>query len=273
MYTLGITPSENPDLYLGWSICATNNPHITFLFNGQYPISDFIVKLWDNENGRIVDYSDFMVYDQFENEIQFDGSTMFDVSYLKIVFSYPTDSRVLLLSEVSFSNASNLDVLTGSNLTELLLAKYQSNSINSSPSTTTLMPSVSSTTSPKVMSSVSSTTSPKVMSSSNITFQTEPTIIPAGRVGLEQETILYIVIGILGLIVVVLLLIVVVQGMMLFRCYRSSGDREPQFYPERLENDHSDGNGTNSNPMESIRSNEARVTEKPYDLSESQVYL
>ena len=192
----------------------------------------------------------FKVYDQNENLLEFDGENIFNVSFLKIEFSYPTDAMLLLLSEVRFATESNLDLLTGSNIT--LLLSRSGNDTN----TTTV--------------SMTNTTNSTPMQTTTYT-NVNNTDTNKGNL---SENIFLITTCILSVIVIILLIIIVIMTIVLIGCFarKNKEEDETKFYSG---NSNSNGRRSEENTvtMESIKSNEARVGGDNVELSESQIYL
>ena len=252
MQLLGDTPSLSPTEYFGWSVCGTSNPYIILLFNGTYSLVDVIARVWDGEMKDLeVEDDVFKVYDQNDNLLEFDGEKVFNVSFLKIEFSYPTEAMLLLLSEVRFVTESKLNLLTGSNITLLLTG-------NGNDTNTTTVSMTNATTS-------NSTPMQTITYTAVNNTDTDK--------GNLSENIFLIMTCILSVIVIILLIIIVIMAIVLIGCCaRKNREDETKFY-----SGNSNSNGRHSEEyavtMESIKSNDARVGGDNVELSESQVYL
>ena len=243
---LGDTPLLSPEDYFGWSVCGTTNPYIIFLFNGNYSIVDLIAKLWNKDSsGLEVNYNAYKAFDQFGNELKFDGNQVFNVSFLRLEFSFPSESMLLLLSEVSIASESRENVITGTNLTQLLAQKYNDTNGNNNKTNISTVP----------------------ISTSSM--------IPTGKNTTIEGLIFKITTGVLSCIVVLLLIIISVLVLVLISCYRANKQSSSsQFYTGNENDNNSNGREqTDGVTIDSIKSNDARVGGDNLELSESQVYL
>ncbi|KAI6660983.1 hypothetical protein LOD99_13706 [Oopsacas minuta] len=273
--TLGDTPLLSPEEYFGWSVCGTPNPYIILLFNNKYLIVNLITRIWrgDIEDIGAMDNA-FKVYDQNDTLLEFDGENVFNVSFLKIEFSYPTDSMLLLLSEVRIVTENKLDLVTGSNLTQLLVQiSNNTNTITVTMANTTIVTMANTTT----VTMANTTTTVTTTTSTNT--QT-PTPKPAASNATDDTpgsfgNIFVITTGVLSFIVIILLIIIVILAIVLICCFTSKMQKdETKFYNNNENNSNSYGlKRSDEHTMESIRSNDARVGGDNVELSESQVYL
>ena len=256
---LGESPLLSPEDYFGWSVCGIANPYIIFLFNGDYSVVGLIAKLWDKDSsGLEVKYNAYRAFDQLGDELKFDGEKVFNVSFLRIEFSFPMESMLLLLSEVSIASASKENVITGSNLTQLLAQKYNNTNDTNGMSNITNVSTVSISTYTHIVNR-------------NVTgMSTDPTTTA------EANTLAYsIAVGVLCFIVAILLVIILVLILVLLSCYYSNVRKSSS---ETL-NGHANQSNSNGNKqtdeytIECVKSSDTRVAADDLELSESQVYL
>ena len=202
----------------------------------------------------------FKVYDQKDNLLEFDGEQVFNVSFLKIEFSYPTDTMLLLLSEVRFATESKLNLLTGSNIT-LLLSESDNNTDITTVSMTNTTVSMTDTT----VGTTNTTSTTPMQTTTNTNLNNTGT-----DTGNSNENIFLITTCILSVIVIILLIIIAVMAIVLIGCCarKNKEEDEAKFY-----SGNSNGRHSGDVTMESMKSNDARVGGDNVELSESQVYL
>lgn len=247
---LGDTPSLSPTEYFGWSLCGTADPYVILLFNGTYSIVDVIARVWDGELKDLeVEDDVFKVYDQKDNLLAFDGEQVFNVSFLKIEFSYPTGALLVLLSEVRFVTESKVNLLTGSNIT--LLFSGSGNDTN----TTTV--------------SMTNTTNSTPMQTTTYT-NLNNTDTDTGNL---NENLFLITTCILSVIVILLLIIIVIMAIVLIGCCARKNTKGQEEDETKFYSGNSNGRRSEDVTMESMKSNDARVGGDNVELSESQVYL